>query len=607
MTHVRIIAEIGINHDGSAAVARQLIDAAVQAGVWGVKFQYRNLDRAYAADSRQIGDEILQREIRRVFLTPATLVELTHYAQTAGLAVGISFFIPDDIKDFGNDIAAFDFFKVPSAEMTNLPLIRAIEALGKANLISTGAYAEDQVARILSLLDRGRWTPLHCVSNYPVAIANPRLGYLHHLQELWGGPVGYSSHDEYWETCLLALQAGATILERHITLNKAGNGLDHSSSSTPEEFDKLAAFARDLPLILAGDGPRRPNQGELLNLQNLGRSFYATSDIALGEPITIDKLILRGPRTGLGQEEIESLLGKPAAKRVTSGAVVDRAAFEPPATLPESVLGFAKRHRLSLPVRFHDIQQIEARIPVGNFEFHLTFGDIERLIDAKTLNAANRYTVHLPDYVNPTELMDPFSPDARHRESSRRALARTVDFARALQDRTGAETFIVGSFSVVHKNLSEFFTQHAELLNDYRAQGITILPQWLPPVAWYFGGAVRLTAMNNVADAAEIKRRALPICMDVCHLCMGDKVFDFAAADIIQDLAPLIRHIHLADAAGYDGEGVLFGEGDPENRDAIRAAMAFDCAKVIEVWQGHLNAGSGFIAALTSLKELCDG
>lgn len=603
----RLIAELGINHDGSADVARRLIAAAAAAGAHGVKFQYRNLSTAYAGNARQIGDEILQKEIVRNYLSPDVIVALAREASNLGIEPGISFFTPGDIDDFGKNIDVFRFFKVPSVELTNAPLIRRIEALGRPALISTGAYGEQVIADALRPLDRAVWTPLHCVSNYPVNLVNPRLGYIDHLRRLWGGPVGYSSHDEYWETCLVALARGASVIERHITFDRSTSGLDHSSSSTPDEFRKIAVFARDMSLILTGDGPRVPNQGELLNLQNLGRSYYAAVDIAAGTSVTPEKLALRTPRTGLGQEEAAPLLGRPSMRTIKSGAVIDRSVFEPAPKLSERALAFGQTKKLSLPVRFHDMADLESKIPLGRFEFHLSFGDIARMPDVGGFSTSNRYSVHLPDYVSPTQLMDPFSPDAGQRAASRRILDRTADFAKALQDRTGAEAPVVGSFSVVHRDLKQFFRDHAELLAGYRARGVPILPQWLPPIAWYFGGAVRLAAMNNVGDVDEIKSNRLPICMDICHLAMGDKVFDFKAADVIADLAPLIHHIHIADAAGFDGEGVAFGTGDPSNAPAIAAAMSFDCVKVIEVWQGHLHGGAGFVRALNTLQEMFDG
>jgi len=604
LTDIRIIAEIGINHNGAEETARALIDAAADAGAWGVKFQYRNLANAYADDARQIGDEILQKEIERNYLAPAVILRLSRHALARGVLPGISFFTPDDLADFGPDINIFGFFKIPSVEFTNLALIKHIEGLGKYGLISTGAYTEAAVARMLTQLDRRRWTPLHCVSNYPVGIPNPKLGYITHLRGLWGAPVGYSSHDEYWETCLLAMQLGASVIERHITFDKTADGLDHSSSSTPDEFVKLVRFADNMKLILAGDAPRVPNQGELLNLQNLGRSFYAKNEIAPGEAVTRNDVVLRSPRTGLGQEEAADFIGRAAVRPVKAGAVIDRSVFETPAELTPEALEYARAKKLSLPVRFHDLAEIETRLPLGNYEFHMSFGDIERSIDTAALKSSNRYSVHLPDYVSPTQLMDPFADSEDQRNASLRALERTAAFTKALQDRTGADVPVVGSFSVVHGGLERFFVQHADLLARYRAEGVNIMPQWLPPIAWYFGGAVRLEAMNNVADIAHIKTLGLPICMDICHLCMGDKVFDFEAADVVRELAPYTGHVHIADASGYDGEGVGFGEGDPENREAIKAAMDMDCVKVIEVWQGHLHGGAGFAKAVLALKEL---
>ena len=603
----RIIAELGINHDGSEQSARALIDAAVNAGAWGIKFQYRNLERTYVKGAKQIGDEILRKEIIRNYLTPEQILDLCSYAKSLGVKTGISFFTPDDTGDFVANIDTFDFFKVPSVEFTNQQLIERIESFEKEGLISTGAYTEAAVESTLKKLDRVRWIPLHCVSNYPVALTSPKLGYIKHLERLWGAPVGYSSHDDSWEICILAMHLGAKIIERHITLDKMAQGLDHSSSSTPEEFERLVLFAKNLELILAGDGPRVPNQGELLNLQNLGRSYYACTDIAEGEVVTSNKLQLRTPRTGLGQEEVNDFLDQPAVQPLKSGDVIDRSTFVTIPPLDDDVLEFAFARKLSLPVRFHDFHSLAQKFPIGRFEFHLSFGDIEEIENAPTLGQDNQFSIHLPDYVSSTLLMDPFSPNQSQKLASCDIIERTADFAKKLQDSTGADVPIVGSFSVVHENLESFFDQHANLLEEFRNREISILPQWLPPVAWYFGGAVRLEAMNNVADIHQIQKRSLPICMDVCHLCMGDKVFAFKAADIVNELAPFTQHVHLADAGGYDGEGLPFGDGDPENMDAISAAMSLDCTKVVEVWQGHLHGGAGFANALEDLKGLFDG
>ena len=132
------------------------------------------------------------------------------------------------------------------------------------------------------------------------------------------------------------------------------------------------------------------------------------------------------------------------------------------------------------------------------------------------------------------------------------------------------------------------------------------MPQWLPPIAWYFGGSVRLNAMNDVPSAELISEHGLPVCMDICHLLMGSNVFGFSARELMTRLQPNIQHLHIADATGVDGEGLAIGEGEPGNLNVIRKALDMDCMKVIEVWQGHLDNGAGFRKALLTISELYD-
>lgn len=604
--NISIIAEIGINHDGKADIALDLIKAAAENGCHGVKFQYRNLQNAYAEDARQIGDEILLKEITRNYLSPAAILNLVDQAHGFGIEAGISFFDETDMLDFGAEISHFDFFKSPSVELSNISLINHMLAQKKPVYVSLGCHSEHEIQQAFKQFDSDNWIAMHCVSNYPVSLANAKLGYLRHMQNTWPRPFGYSSHDENWEVCLIAMSMGANVIERHITFDKQAQGLDHSTSSTPAEFKRMTMFAEHMSLLMSGNGPRIPNQGEMLNLQNLGRSYYAKAFIDQGETITLEKLSFRSPRVGLGRSEMHEYLDKPAIKPIKAGAVLNRSAFQVTSQVSDEALDFARRKKIGIPVRLHDLAGIEQKFPVGNYEFHLSFGEVMSDLRADNYDRNNNYSIHLPDYINSTQLMDPFSPDSAQIEGSLNILQRTVDFANQLQNHTGKKVPIVGSFSVVHNNLEEFYEQHALLLKKYRDQGISIMPQWLPPIAWYFGGSVKLNAMNQKQDVRYIQHHDLPICMDVCHLCMGDSLFQFDAEAMIETLTPHIEHIHIADAEGIDGEGLHFGEGDPKNLPAIQAAMQFDCMKVIEVWQGHLDDGAGFAKALNKLPELFD-
>lgn len=605
MSRIKIIAEIGINHDGLYDKATALVYAAASAGAHAVKFQYRNLDNAYSSgSSREIGDEILLREIRKAYLPPEQLLSLARLSREKGLEVGISFFDVQDIQDFGASAVEFDFFKVPSAELTNAPLIDALMALGRHLYISTGCHNEAEIEAAFSRLPQAGWSPMHCISNYPLSLQNAKLGYINHLRKRWSCDVGYSSHDDHWEVCLLVMQLGANLIERHITLDRKAEGLDHSSSSTPDEFAKISAFADELDLLLAGDGPRVPNQGELLNRQNLGRSFYAADDLRVGHVLDSADLVYRSPNVGLNRLNIDRHLGRPLKQPVNKGASLVRSMFEQKAALPDHVIEFARRAGLSLPVRLHDLESMRTQFPIGAFEFHLSFSEVLSDIDVSSFDAGNRYSIHLPDYINSTQLMDPFSPDAAQRDGSVRIIERTVELAKRLQTLTKAEVPVVGSFSVVHRSREDFFAKHAELLKTHQVRGVTIMPQWLPPIAWYFGGSVQLHAMNELRDADLLKQYELPMCLDICHMIMGRNCYGFSATDLMTDLAPLVGHIHLADAAGIDGEGLEFGDGEPENLELFRRAFEFDCLKVIEVWQGHLDQGAGFRKALLRLEEL---
>lgn len=605
-SNIFIIAEIGINHNGKANIALDLIRAAADSGCHGVKFQYRNLQNAYADDARQIGDEILLKEITRNYLAPADILDLVDQAHDFGIQAGISFFDETDMLDFGEEISRFDFFKSPSVELSNISLINRMLAQKKPVYVSLGCHNENEIEQAFTQFESDNWIAMHCVSNYPVSLANAKLGYLRHMQNKWPRPFGYSSHDENWEVTLIAMSMGANVIERHITFDKLAQGLDHTTSSTPDEFRRMAMFAEHMPMLMSGNGPRIPNQGEMLNLQNLGRSYYAKSFIDQGEIITLEKLSFRSPRVGLGRNEMLDYLNKSAIKPIKAGAVLSRSAFQVTSKVSDEALDFARRKKIGIPVRLHDLAGIEQKFPVGNYEFHLSFGEVMSDLQASDYDRSNNYSIHLPDYINSTQLMDPFSPDNAQVEGSLNILQRTVDFAKQLQDHTGKKVPIVGSFSVVHHSLEEFYQKHAALLEKYREQGITIMPQWLPPIAWYFGGSVKLNAMNQQQDVKYIQHHDLPICMDVCHLCMGDSLFQFDAKTMIETLSPNIEHIHIADAEGIDGEGLHFGEGDPKNLPAIQSAMQFDCMKVIEVWQGHLDDGAGFAKALNKLPELFD-
>lgn len=604
MKDIKIIAEIGINHNGSYNDAEELIKLVAFEKLYAVKFQYRNLDNIYYKSANEIGDEIISAEIYKNYLSPIEIYNLSKFAKELGLKVGISFFDKSDLKDFEKYISVFDFFKVPSVEFSNLLLIDSLLSQGKYVYLSLGGQNQDEIDRVFSELPKNGWMPFHCVSNYPVNIQNPKLGYISYLKKITEGPVGYSSHDSNWEVCLLAIQQGATIIERHITLDKLSDGLDHSSSSTIDEFRKLALFASNFEHILGGWNPRNPNQGELLNMQNLGRSFYLKNNIEKSRFLKKADLIYRSPKVGLDMSNIEDYLEKPVLSNSSAGLPVVQSMFISEKKISDEVIETSRKIDLSLPVRLHDFEKFEKLFPIGAFEFHLSFQEVMSHIDVSNININNKYSVHLPDYINSTKLIDPFSQDFEQKNQSIKLINRVSEFVEKLQDITGKVVPIVGSFSIANCDKNIFYKNYKHFLNQFKEKNINIYPQWLPPIAWYFGGSIDLSISNNQDDANLIKKNNIDICMDLGHMFLGRNYYNFDEKILLDTLDKNIKHLHISDALGIDGEGFPVGVSGKKNIDLINSLLDKECLKVIEVWQGHLNHGKRFKDELSTLSNI---
>jgi len=602
--NVFVIAELGINHSGNILVAQNLILDAKLCGAQAIKFQYRNLDKMYLGFNQEINDEIIKIETQKNYLTAEEILTLVRYGHDLNLAVGISFFNEDDLVDFGGSINLFDFFKVPSVELTNLPLITKLMSFQKMVFISVGCHFEFEIEKVFSKLPIGGWMPMHCVSNYPTTESNSNLGYITYLKEKWNTNVGYSSHDQSWEMIVGAIALGAKVIERHITSNKNDLGLDHSSSSSLEEFHRICKIASNSTHIFSGNTERSPNQGELLNLQNLGRSFYVNKQKNIGEYIQKDDLVYRSPRTGLSFFDLDTIINKPLKINVKKNQPLIRSHFTGEVKLANEVIEFARNHKLSLPVRLHDYKTIKKIFPIGKYEFHLSYSDLDSDHEYNFGDYEDEFSFHLPDYINSTSLLNPFSPDQSQATRSYEILDSVADLATEYQSITGRETLVVGSFSDLNSsNKFDFYERHVKMLEKYERRGVKICLQWLPPKAWYFGGSVEINVLNNLTDLGNIKNLNVPICLDTSHLILGSNYFGFNSIELANSILPWIVHSHISDASGFDGEGLDFGVEGDKNMDLIFKILNLDVIKVIEVWQGHLNNYEGFRKALISLKE----
>ena len=599
-----IIAEIGINNDGSKKTARELIVGAAKAGANAIKFQYRNLKRAYVSQSKELSDNMLKSEIEKNFLSIKSIIELSKFAKQLNLDVGISFFTIQDFYDF-DDHDIFNFYKVPSVEFSNKDLLKILLKTDKLVYVSTGCQSESTISSFMK--EFGNFENinlLHCVSNYPLAPHNCNLGYIQYFKKKYGKDMGYSSHDQDWKVILFAVAFGAKVIERHITLGNR-EGLDETTSSNLSEFTDMVNNIRIYKDAKKGYGPRKINQGEMLNLQNLGRSFYLKSNQARGSILNKENLLYASPAVGLGIKEIDFYINKPIIKDVKQGEVLVSSMFEKNKHINSNEIEFCNKCKISLPVRLHDLEFIRNDFAIGRYEFHLSYNEVDQGLNDIKILPNEQYSIHLPDYISPNHLIDPFNESSIGKRS-RFILNSILKFAKKIQENTGKICPIIGSFSVLNSSKNIFYEKISNLCLEEEKNDMILLPQWLPPIAWYFGGSVPLSVFNSSKDIDFLEKFNIKICFDSSHFLMSCNAGLANANKDFDRLMYLTHHIHISGAEGLDGEGTSFKSKNSINHSILKDCLNNKNIKVIETWQGHLNNFSGFhqsIYDLISIKK----
>jgi N-acetylneuraminate synthase len=349
---------------------------------------------------------------------------------------------------------------------------------------------------------------------------------------------------------------------------------------------------------------RRANQGEKLNQQNLGRSLYASRNIKVGELFKFDDFNYRGPQTGLTLSEVEQCGKITYLRPLAKGEVLKQSHFSKEKVFPSNYRDFAIENEISLPVRMHDFAEIKRIFEISNFEFHLSYKELGGKLALPKDLAGNKFTLHLPDYCSSHSIIDPFSGDSGIRSESLRLINNGIDFANRLEESTGHQVEIVGSFSKHAGTDPDFYTLFKDFLDTFVANRAKLSLQWLPPIAWYFGGSVRLDVMNNLSAVNRILETDLPIVLDTSHLFLGSEYFGFDSKKVIAELSNQISWYHISAASGIDGEGNDFLGMSPEQGSVIKKSIQSAKPKVVEVWQGHLNNFEGFRLAIRDLYSL---
>lgn len=603
---IKVIAEIGINHNGEKSKAFNLLEKAYESGCWGVKFQYRSDD--FFAINDEMGSTLIREELEKSNLNKSWIPELIQKSNELGIAIGFSFFRVEDLEEFFSKDMKIDFIKIPSPEFRNINLIKEAKKYTDCIMISYGGGEENEIIKAISDSDlRETDIVFHCISNYPIAIGNQQLSFLERLKKMTIAKTGYSSHDEDWEINLLAVTFGIEFIELHICESKNDIGLDISTSSEPSQIRKLTRILNSYDEILKCE-KRIPNQGEVLNVRNLGTSLYFNVNLKKGDRLKNTHFIGKSPRIGLSYEEFNNIEDKILTKDIKIGEPLLIEHFEETKfKLSENLIKFSNDKRLSLPVRLHDFKLFKDIFNFKHYEFHFSYKEIYHLAEngfselLSIIDKSLTISIHLPDYISKDELINPFSNKSKVKDISVLIINTCSELATEIKTKTGKECIILGSFSMNQfKTKAEFYSTFKTFIQKNEYKNNRIVAQWLPKKAWYFGGTVLVDLFCSKEDIDLCLEYDIPICLDIAHLILSANYYNENWKKWYDLLLPLCRHIHLSDAEGDDGEGVTFGKGDLHSKEEI---LDLDCIKVLEIWEGHHNSGKGFKEGLRYLSN----
>lgn len=331
---VLIIAEAGVNHNGSLDRARELVRVAAGAGADLVKFQTFRADALVTPDARKADYQQRTTGTGESQYDMLRRLELTHDDHLALIeecrGAGIGFF------STGFDLASIDLLvglgadriKVPSGEITNLPYLRHVAASGLPVILSTGMADMDEVRAAVEELEAGgvvreRLTVLHCNTEYPTPMGDVNLRAMAAMGEALGTACGYSDHTAGIEVSIAAVALGATVIEKHFTLSRDLPGPDHAASLEPGELVEMVRAIRNVEQAMAGDGVKRPSASEARNRPIARRSIVAARPIAAGETFTADNLAAKRPATGLSPMRWDDVIGRAAPRAFATDEAVE--------------------------------------------------------------------------------------------------------------------------------------------------------------------------------------------------------------------------------------------------------------------------------------------
>jgi N,N'-diacetyllegionaminate synthase len=329
-----IIAEAGVNHNGDINLAKQLVDVAADSGADYVKFQTFNAERIVtktadkaeyqkqSSDSSESQFEMLKRLELSVEMH-LELIEHCEHRSIKFLSTGFDIQSVDLLVGLG-----LSLIKIPSGEITNLPFLRYIGSLGLPVILSSGMSTMKEIADALLILEqtglpRAKITVLHCTTEYPTPMDEVNLRAMNSIRNTLGVAVGYSDHTLGIEVSIAAVALGASVIEKHFTIDRSLTGPDHKASLEPNELLAMVKAIRNIEVALGSD-VKEPTSSEIKNIRIARRSILAGRKIEIGEILSASNLVIKRPGDGVSPMHWDHLIGQIASRKYLPDEKIDQ-------------------------------------------------------------------------------------------------------------------------------------------------------------------------------------------------------------------------------------------------------------------------------------------
>ncbi|MBR5331974.1 MAG: N-acetylneuraminate synthase [Muribaculaceae bacterium] len=333
MSRTLIIAEAGVNHNGSLEMAKTLIEKAAEAGVDYVKFQTfkseklvsRHATKAEYQKANTDGEDSQLKMLQQLELSHDDHLQLIEHCNRCGVKFLSTAFDLDSI-DFLSSLN-LDIWKIPSGEITNLPYLRRIAQKGERVIMSTGMCTIEDIEAALNVLTtngtpRENITLLHCNTEYPTPWGDVNLRAMHDIAQRFNLSVGYSDHTKGIEVPIAAVALGATVIEKHFTLDNDLPGPDHKASLEPHALKAMVEAIRHIELSL-GNGVKEISESERKNIAIARKSIVAATHISAGEIFTEENLTVKRPSGGISPMRWDEIIGTPATRNYLPDEMIE--------------------------------------------------------------------------------------------------------------------------------------------------------------------------------------------------------------------------------------------------------------------------------------------